>query len=155
MTYEQLDTIADAYIPLLGIMLLALMTRKLISRDYKASSYLGLQTLLALVIVYGLMTIDNTFQIWPILSLDYSTHTALSLVLVMILVNHFTEQSTLKTSLVLSFLAYCGLMLYQKYHTLTDIISTALVIAPLLYIIQIKLLNKQSISRKKLPPSNS
>ena len=127
MTYEQLDTIADAYIPLLAILLLSLMIKRLFSKDYLPAKQIALQTLFSIIVVYALMALDNSLKIWPSLSMDYSTHTALSLVLVMRLAAHYQDK-WLRASFVMSFVAYLILMLYQKYHTLADILSTLFII---------------------------
>lgn len=95
---------------------------------------------MGLALAYGIMFIDNVYNIWSRWGLDYSTHTAVSLVLV-------TYLSLLVPRWLLlwqlSFFSYCGLMLYQKYHTVADILSTGVTLAVgiggLLYILSILL----------------
>ena len=54
--------------------------------------------------------------------MDYSTHTALSLVLTLFLATGHRKYRGLVAA---SFVAYLLLMLYQGYHTVADIVSTA------------------------------
>ena len=78
------------------------------------------------LIAYGLMFLDNKLQLWPALGLDYSTHTAVALVLVVYLLANSPKAPWFwLTSLV----GYVLLMLYQRYHTVADIMTTAIVVA--------------------------
>ena len=78
------------------------------------------------LIAYGLIFLDNKLQLWPALGLDYSTHTAVALVLVVYLLANSLKASWFwLTSLV----GYVLLMLYQRYHTVADIMTTAIVVA--------------------------
>lgn len=65
MSYEQLDTIADAYIPFLGLLMLAKLTRYLYKKAYAETKTIGLETLFGIASVYSLMAIDNHFHLWP------------------------------------------------------------------------------------------
>lgn len=127
MSYETLDSIADSYIPLLLILFLLGLAGKTYQLwpNHRAplSSFFYLLGLL--VIVYGLMFLDKAIRLWPALSLDYSTHTALALALVFSLCNLFPKYWKW---FVVSILVYAGLMLYQQYHSVMDILSTSLVI---------------------------
>ncbi len=127
LTYEQWDAIADAYIPLLGgLSLLCLANTGRISGLSKA---LGEAVAMGLSVtyVYLLMWIDGVFSLWHALGLDYSTHTALAWVLVIYL--SFTGTKALLFS-GLSLCLYGGLMAYQQYHSLADMLTTSLVIVP-------------------------
>jgi hypothetical protein len=128
MDYEILDTICDSYIPLLAIAFFV----GLVGRAVKAS---GERRFLIRVFVffagmilvsYGIMFLDNAMHIWPAFGLDYSTHTAVSLTFVLsicVLARQFWKVA------VGSFVVYVLLMLYQQYHTLSDIASTMVPIA--------------------------
>ncbi len=133
MDYETLDNIADSYIPLLAIF--TLLSLVLVpTRTVTAKSFVPVRILVLTVFLgtaYGMMFLDNALALWPMLAWDYSTHTAVSLVLVLFLVLLWPKQQGV---MVLSWLAYCGLMLYQQYHTVADIVSTALCIIVLLAI---------------------
>jgi hypothetical protein len=130
MTYEQLDTIADAYTPILGVLAIAsiiwpsMQTRA----SLKTLSWRFAEIFILILLVYGLMYVDAMLHIWSSFGLDYSTHTALSLVLAMFL---SVQHPKYWLPLAISLLAYFTLMRYQQYHTLSDIITTALAIAPL------------------------
>lgn len=84
---------------------------------------LGIGTLL---IAYGLMWLDNAYRFWPVLGLDYSTHTAVAFALCTTI---FTISRPLRLVVVASLAAYVLLMLYQQYHTVEDIASTLVVVA--------------------------
>ena len=127
MDYETLDNIADAYIPLLAI--IAFLASALVFSGSQNRIKIALTRLtylsILLGIAYGFMFLDNAYSLWPSLGLDYSTHTAVSLALVLFLVLLIPKLFLLwSTSLV----AYCSLMLYQQYHSAADIISTAFVL---------------------------
>lgn len=127
-SYETLDLIADAYIPLLAVISVAFilvpvrhMRWRDMARRLFAFALLG-------VIAYGLMFLDVRLQIWPRVGLDYSTHTAVALVLVIFL---SVVGLRLWWLWLLSFLSYLLLMLYQEYHTVADMATTiAAVIIP-------------------------
>jgi len=94
-----------------------------------------LTLLLGVTFIYLIMFIDQQLQICSNLALDYSTHTALALVFVTFL--SFISSRALVISL-LSMLMYIALMLYQNYHTLLDIVTTAFIVLPFLIFLNIK-----------------
>ena len=124
MDYETLDAIADSYIPALAVLLLI----GLLHRCYmdwprwRATASIFAFSLCLLVVSYALMFVDNAMQLWPRFGLDYSTHTAVSLVLVISLCLIYPKRKIL---LIATFVGYAALMLYQKYHSIADILSTA------------------------------
>lgn len=137
LTYEQLDFIADSYIPILALASLAFGIKQ-----YKEALRRNLLCLPSSVgIAYGFMYIDALLQLWPSVGLDYSTHTAVALLFVVNL--SFVSQRVLQTA-VGSLIAYCGLMVYQRYHTVLDIISTIAVLLPLFYLIYARIGNGHS-----------
>jgi len=86
-----------------------------------------------LVVAYAIMFVDNHLSLWPQFNMDYSTHTAVALVLVVnlwVMMNFL--QGIWSVSLLVSLLGYFLLMLYQQYHTVADILSTAVVVAAVL-----------------------
>ena len=139
MDFETLDAIADAYIPLLaiiffiGLTVSAVMVLK--DRQFLRRVFVFFASLLG--IAYGFMFLDNTFHLWPYVNLDYSTHTAVSLTLV--IANCLLARQFWKL-IISSFILYVLLMLYQKYHTVLDIFSTAIPIV-LIALVLIKLLS--------------
>lgn len=121
-SYATLDAIADAYTPLLALASLVLLLRPLRALQWQVLG-LRLASLAAgALIAYGLMFMDDRLAIWPVAGLDYSTHTAVALVLVMFLSRHWPKA---RWPGWLSLCAYGLLMLYQQYHTVADIVSTA------------------------------
>ena len=70
------------------------------------------------------MTLDAYFNIGSFLSLDYSTHTAVSLGLIIFL---YFNVRRLAIVWIVSFILYLMLMLYQQYHTIADILVTGVV----------------------------
>lgn len=128
MSYETLDAIADSYIPILLFLFIASFLSKL----YKLwpcwkPLTIHIAFLIGLaVIAYGLMFLDSALGIWPHFGLDYSTHTAVSLVLVFLLCALMPAS---RIRLIISFVAYVLLMLYQKYHSAADIFTTALIVS--------------------------
>lgn len=127
-SYATLDAIADAYTPLLALACLVLLLRPLRALQWRVLC-LRLASLAAgAFVAYGLMFLDNRLAIWPTVRLDYSTHTAVALVLAIFLARRWPASRLLCW---MSLCAYGLLMLYQRYHTAADILSTAAVVAVL------------------------
>jgi len=128
LSYETLDKLADAFIPLLAIIFL-LATVIIFFRspdDRKALGKTFIYGVFLIVISYGLMFLDKRFHLWHSAGLDYSTHTAVSLALIIPLCLLLKRYQTV---FIISALAYTALMLYQKYHSMMDIVTTAAVIS--------------------------
>lgn len=125
LSYETLDTIADAYTPIILITSLLLIIWNGAKRSWKISARQFFELMAGLVIVYGLMFLDNEFKFWQSFSWDYSTHSAIALALVMFI---SITQHKLALYSVVSLLTYYVLMLYQQYHTIQDILSTVVVV---------------------------
>jgi hypothetical protein len=89
--------------------------------------------LAAALVAYGLMFLDRHLGIWPAFGLDYSTHTATALGLVILL---SIEARKLAGVWSISFVCYVLLMLYQRYHTVADVVTTAVAVSfPLILIL--------------------
>ena len=129
LDYQTLDTLADTYTPLLALLCLGSLIFKGLKRDWQQLIPQGSLLILGLLVAYGLMFIDNRLAIWPAMELDYSTHTAVALALVISLM---AQIKSLKFYWLGSLLAYGALMRYQEYHSIADMLSTALVNAVLL-----------------------
>lgn len=126
MTYETLDLIADSYIPSLAIICLILILLPVLDLNWKRVVRRFTVFFLLVASAYALMLIDNYLKIWPKFGLDYSTHTAVALSLVSFIIYY---KPKLKFIAGGSLIAYVLLMLYQGYHPLTDIVSTAIALA--------------------------
>lgn len=127
-SYETLDLIADAYTPLLLLAVLLVMGRYLLHRQWSLARRYGIELLLGLLLAYGVMGLDKTFGLWPSLGWDYSTHSAVAWVLVVVL---FRAAHRSRFIWPFSFFLYAELMLYQQYHTVVDILSTVLIVGGL------------------------
>lgn len=119
-----LAIISDLYIPLLIFTWLFYLYKEATTRRAEIKVLL-----LSLLLVYTLMFVDNHFNIWPILGLDYSTHSAVALIFVV----NFTWRN--KILLILAPLSLCGyfyLMRLLNYHSFADTLTTILVLLPVL-----------------------
>jgi hypothetical protein len=123
--YETLDRVADSYIPLLAIVSLGSIVVAAVKAEWRMAGLRLLTIGALLAIAYGLMLVDRRLSIWSRFGLDYSTHTAVALVLVAFLAASKPRLSPVWWS---SLIAYVLLMLYQGYHTLSDIIVTGVVV---------------------------
>ncbi|MFC1749981.1 hypothetical protein ACFL2V_14370 [Pseudomonadota bacterium] len=141
-TFEKLDAIADTYSPLLLLILLFYVVSAAYKKNWLELELLLFSSVLGLGVVYGLMFLDKAVIIWERIGLDYSTHTAFAVCLVFVLAK-ITRRFT--KSLIASLVLYVLLMLYQKYHTLADVVTTALVISVLLSFILF--LRRHSVNR--------
>jgi len=129
LTFDQLDFIADLYIPVLVLISLYFLVKmfclKFIFKALVQTALMGG----AVVFIYCLMFVDRYFLIWESLGLDYSTHTALALVFIVFLA---LKGFRLMLFVLLSMLLYAGLMVYQDYHSVLDIVSTGMAVTPVL-----------------------
>lgn len=137
LSYEQWDLIADSYIPLLLLFILGWNAKRWQQGREKHDVVNHLKAVgLSVVLIYLLVAIDNRLMLWAMVDADYSTHTALALVFVSYL---SLSAPRWRLPAVLSLLAYLALMLFQRYHTVTDILLTAMVVIPLLVVVQKRL----------------
>lgn len=127
MTYEQWDMIADSYTPLLFVLYIVFSIIYFRAGDRAAP----LKGFVGILICYAIMIADNFFGIWKVFSLDYSTHSAVAFALVYF---HLHRRKLLSPSAIAfstSLILYYALMLYQQYHTAVDIVSTLVIVVPL------------------------
>ncbi|MBU2714158.1 hypothetical protein [Zooshikella harenae] len=136
MSYQQLDMIADSYIPILLLISLIGFIKSFFYNGYLKTSYEALPFLIGIIFIYSLMYVDLKLEIWPMLSLDYSTHTALALVFVCG-ISFWGKRQLI--GVVISMVLYCLLMMYQNYHTLLDILTTSVAVLPALVWLNMKL----------------
>lgn len=125
--YETLDAIADAYTPLLGGLWLILALSPLAQRQWRLAGMRIAFGLATLVVCYSLMFADKALGLWPAVGLDYSTHSAVAIAAVAILCTLLPRGRPVWLA---SLLAYFALMLYQRYHSVADILSTSAIVAP-------------------------
>jgi hypothetical protein len=126
LSYETLDAIADAYNPLLALIALAFIARSLFQSQWKVSGIRLMAFIMIAIVAYGLMFLDHQYHLWGYWELDYSTHSAVALGLVLLLSFISPRFVMLWT---ISFVGYALLMLYQRYHTVPDILTTGIVVS--------------------------
>ncbi|MCX7098960.1 MAG: hypothetical protein NTV43_13740 [Methylococcales bacterium] len=146
-SYQTLDLIADTYLPLLAVMALAVVCWTGFKRGWRPAARRFIALTAGLLIAYGLMFLDQGLHLWPKLNLDYSTHTAVALVLASFLA---VCARTWAVYWLGSLLVYLLLMVYQHYHSLADILTTAAVVAPINLTALILLLRNDPASPKKI-----
>ena len=130
MSQGALSIVADIYIPLITLMIVIelTLTNKLLTNNQHLLKFRLLLLTGSLASAFGLMAIDNIFQLWASLGLDYSTHSAVALGLVLLLC---LLKPTVYIYYLVSLLLYFWLMVLLRYHTALDILSTVLIILPL------------------------
>ncbi len=130
MSQGALSIVADIYIPLITLVIVIelTLTNKLLTNNQHLLKFRLLLLTGSLASAFGLMAIDNIFQLWASLGLDYSTHSAVALGLVLLLC---LLKPTVYIYYLVSLLLYFWLMVLLRYHTALDILSTVLIILPL------------------------
>lgn len=126
MNWQTLDAIADSVNPVLGIIALVWPWLRWRGSWRQAASNV-LVTLLSVAYAYAMSALDARFGWWPSIGLDFSTHTAIAIALVVSLCSIKPSTWVAWTAVLLG---YFVLMVYQRYHTPADILTTAVVIAP-------------------------
>ena len=136
LSYQTLDNIADSYNPLLGLIsfFLAYKIGKSDNKIGKSDNKIKINFIyvfLYLIPAYTGMIFDKHFSLWDNHGLNYSTHTAVALALVLNLLGlKFKKGNIYKFFIFISFFCYIELMIYQKYHTLLDIATTSFALLP-------------------------
>ena len=130
LSYETLDSIADSVNPLLIVTTLLLPWIPGIKGKVRPSrwftAFVG-----ATVVVYGFMFVYKMRHLWSWWGGTYSTHSAVTIAIVALW--FFASAVWFATGIVIFFL-YAMLMVYQHYHTWSDILSTVVVVGPLVWI---------------------
>jgi hypothetical protein len=127
MDYESWDRIADAITPTVGVITLALSVLRRRPGNPPRWAQL-LLTLVSVGAVYAVGWADAQLKLWSGAGLDYSTHSG---VYVALAVSLWMIDWRIGIAGAVIGAAYAVLMLYQRYHTPMDIVSTAAVVAPL------------------------
>lgn len=139
LSYQTLDTIADAYVPALAITALISMAAKLGQPRLALKEFCAF--LLLAFLAYGLMFMDTAHRLWASRGWDYSTHTAIAAACVWYLfwlhkskrvLAGFFHQPWVYIFWPLSLIGYLALMRYQQYHSWADMLTTLLALLPLL-----------------------
>ncbi|MEC6825324.1 hypothetical protein VXS02_17990 [Photobacterium piscicola] len=135
MTFEQWAFIADLYTPMIVIICVISMVKLEREQGMRSGLFSLSGVLLSTAFIYAVMFVDNTLEIWPAFNLDYSTHTAIALVFIGYFIVYTPK---LRGVMVFSIVGYALLMIHQKYHTLSDIISTTIIVMPVILLCQYK-----------------
>ncbi len=125
LSYETLDAIADSYIPSLAVIALVFIAASLFKSQWRQAGLRFAGFAAMVVIAYSLMFLDHRLNIWPAFGLDYSTHTAVALGLVLF---HSFTIPRFTYAWIGSLVGYALLMLYQRYHTISDIVTTGIAV---------------------------
>lgn len=133
LSYSQWGLVADAYIPVLVVITLSFLLKDMIKFNFQRPLKQLLWIFISGCFVYGVMAVDQALNIWSILGLDYSTHSAVALIFVVFLV---LQKSITAVLSIVSFVLYAWLMMYLNYHSILDILTTALVVTPIIFVLQ-------------------
>jgi hypothetical protein len=120
-SYDALDHVADSINPLFGVVALALPWLRRPTQARRALLMNAL-TLAAVALAYCGQLLDAHFQLWPRFGLDYSTHTAVFTAIASSLWQHGRAW---QYSIASVGAGYAALMLWQRYHSVMDIVTTA------------------------------
>lgn len=145
-SYENLDRISDSFNPAIGIVAIGVATMPLLTKQWRAAGLRCAALLSGLLVTYGLMFLDKRLGIWSTVGLDYSTHTAFALVVTGFLALTLRKLRLLWAGL---FVGYIALMLYQRYHSFYDIVTSAAVVLLLAGPIYWLLLLRHRVSLQK------
>lgn len=125
-----LEIAADAYIPALMLACLGLVVKPMLRGERRQAvsrlAFLGAGCALA----FGLRWLDERYRFWPRAGMDYSTHTAVALVLALVLLVSVRRGRWL---VMLTLPGYGLLMLSLGYHTVADMLSTTVAVLALYY----------------------
>lgn len=115
-----LDKIADAYTPILLIIAIVTVTLSWRRGNRVHVAYL----LYAVVVVYSLMFADKHWALWESRGLDYSTHSAASFALIVVICWYQSARTWMRA--FLSLVGYGGLMHLLNYHSWMDMGTSVL-----------------------------
>jgi hypothetical protein len=137
MTYQQLDAIADGINPILAVLTLILPFSIRPASPYTRGLFF-FGTAISMVAMYAIGWLDKLLGIWAALQLDFSSHTGFAAV-ILVSLSIWNRKLVLPSVVIL--LSYVALMLYQKYHSVADILTTAVIIIPLTTVLQLIVLD--------------
>jgi hypothetical protein len=126
LSHQTLKVVADSVNPILGILAIALPIMKWRGQWRPSSMHIGV-TLLTVAFTYLFRAVFDLERLWASWGLDFSTHTAICVVLVVALSSLHWKRAWI-WCVILG--AYAQLMVYQSYHTWVDIGTTAAVMFP-------------------------
>lgn len=130
-TFEKLDLIADSVNPILITLAVILTIKKEGDKGFKDGLRNFCYLLSGIIFVYLILGIDYQLNLWSRVNLDYSTHAAFALATILYLIKIGDRLLMWLSILLLYFL----LILYQGYHSIWDITSTAVVLGFVLFFV--------------------
>jgi hypothetical protein len=125
LSYQLLDSIADSHNPLLGAAWLVLSALPLASARWRVAGARLAVGLGCLLCAYGFMWLDAAVHLWARGGLDYSTHTGVAVALAAAI---WAASRRLGITACVLVSWYFPLMVYQGYHTPSDIITSAMAV---------------------------
>lgn len=142
-----LPLVADLYNPALVVLSLVCIGLPLRQRQWKHAGLLLAGFIGIAVIAYGIRYLDEVNGLWGRFGLDYSTHTATSIGMVIFL--SFASPRHWK-GLSLSLVSYALLMMHLGYHTALDVLTTGVTVG-LLAAAWLKVLNQRNVDGEGRP----
>jgi hypothetical protein len=121
-TYELLDHIADSVNPTLAVVALVSPWLPMFRAKPPAPWLRVTSAVLGVGVAYAGQALDRLTGAWPAMSLDYSGHSAICIAL-LVPIAHLNRRWCI-AALGIG-VAYGALMVYQGYHTVSDIVTTA------------------------------
>ena len=121
-TYELLDHIADSVNPTLALLEISMPWFPKYRAPGLAPWMRVAGAAACVAIAYAGQAFDSLTDAWPSMSLDYSGHSAVCVALLVSLAQ--LSRRWLIASIAIG-VAYAALMMYQRYHTFADIVTTA------------------------------
>ena len=122
--YEIIDAICDSVNPILFFVAIGVGVSWVSKSKFQDAKLVFGFLIGGLLMVYGIQFLDSKFSIWRFFGGDYSTHTAFAIA-ASVSISVGTQWAKWLALLVT---IYAVAMLYQKYHSIFDIASTAVII---------------------------
>jgi hypothetical protein len=132
LSHPTLKIVADSVNPTLGVLAVALPFTKWRDQSRLAMRHVAV-TLLIVALTYLLRAVLGLELMWAHWGMDFSAHAAICIVLSVALASLDWRRVWLWSAI---FVAYDILMVYQGYHTWSDIGTTAAVVMPFVLIVR-------------------
>lgn len=126
LSHQTLKIVADSVNPSLAVLVLALPFARWKGQLRIASAHIAV-TLVTVMLTYLLRGVFNLESVWASWGLDFSTHGAICIVLVVALSSLEWKRVWIWAAI---FVSYDALMIYQSYHSWVDIATTSVVMFP-------------------------
>ena len=130
--HEIIDAICDSVNPILFFVAIGVGVSWVSKSKFQDAKLVFGFLIGGLLMVYGIQFLDSKFSIWRFFGGDYSTHTAFAIA-ASVSISVGTQWAKWLALLVT---IYAVAMLHQKYHSIFDIASTAIIIGTPLVLIK-------------------